>query len=200
MIEILLEYRAVIDEIMGDGILAFFGAPESPGRSSLAAVACAMEMQAAMDEINFFNEADGLPHLEYGLRGEYRGGGVGNIGSSAAPSTVWWGLTSTSPAASNPLPWGAGAHHAATYSGEGAGAGRRRPSGGNEGDSGEVHPLRDPGHCGPYNIQLKDRREALVQLTEPVNVHLHASGKGWSLAVTRRCAHTHLSETAVQAP
>ena len=28
MIEVLLEYQAVIDEIMGDGILAFFGAPE----------------------------------------------------------------------------------------------------------------------------------------------------------------------------
>ena len=34
MIEILLDNQAVIDEIVGDGILAFFGAPETQDRPS----------------------------------------------------------------------------------------------------------------------------------------------------------------------
>ena len=81
MIEILLEYRAVIDEILGDGILAFFGAPEPLEDHPVRAVACAMAMQAAMDEINFLNEADGLPILEMGLAVNTGAVVVGNIGS-----------------------------------------------------------------------------------------------------------------------
>ena len=81
MIEILLDYRAVIDEILGDGILAFFGAPEPLEDHPVRAVACAMAMQAAMDEINFLNEADGLPYLEMGVAVNTGAVVVGNIGS-----------------------------------------------------------------------------------------------------------------------
>ncbi len=81
MIEILLDHRAVIDEILGDGILAFFGAPEAFPDHAARAVACALAMQAAMEEINRANAADGFPHLEMGIAVNTGPVVVGNIGS-----------------------------------------------------------------------------------------------------------------------
>jgi sigma-B regulation protein RsbU (phosphoserine phosphatase) len=81
MIEILLDHHAVIDEIVGDGILAFFGAPEKMEDHPLRAVACALHMQGAMEEINRLNAADSLPHLEMGIGINTGHVVVGNIGS-----------------------------------------------------------------------------------------------------------------------
>jgi class 3 adenylate cyclase/HAMP domain-containing protein len=81
MLEILMDHRGTIDEIIGDGILAFFGAPESHEDHAAAAVACALKMQIAMDEINDLNEADGLPRLEMGVAVNTGKVVVGNIGS-----------------------------------------------------------------------------------------------------------------------
>jgi class 3 adenylate cyclase/HAMP domain-containing protein len=81
MIEILLDHRAIIDEILGDGILAFFGAPEPLENHPARAVACALAMQSAMAEINAANAADGLPHLEMGIGVNTGTVVVGNIGS-----------------------------------------------------------------------------------------------------------------------
>ena len=81
MIEILTDYRAVIDEIVGDGILAFFGAPEPMDDHPARAVACALKMQTAMAEINAMNATDGLPHLEMGIAVNTGTVVVGNIGS-----------------------------------------------------------------------------------------------------------------------
>ena len=81
MLEILMEYRGTIDEIIGDGILAFFGAPEPLKDHPARAVACALRMQAAMDEINAINEAEGLPRIEMGVAVNTGNVVVGNIGS-----------------------------------------------------------------------------------------------------------------------
>ncbi len=81
MIEVLLEHRAVIDEIMGDGILAFFGAPEPMEDHPARAVACALALQLAMDEVNAENAADGIPFLEMGVAVNTGSVVVGNIGS-----------------------------------------------------------------------------------------------------------------------
>jgi class 3 adenylate cyclase/HAMP domain-containing protein len=81
MIEILLDDRAIIDEILGDGILAFFGAPEPLEDHPARAVACALRMQAAMDELNAANEADGFPLLAMGIGVNTGTVVVGNIGS-----------------------------------------------------------------------------------------------------------------------
>jgi class 3 adenylate cyclase/HAMP domain-containing protein len=81
MIEILVDHRAVIDEIIGDGILAFFGAPEPLDDHPARAVACALHMQTAMEEINRLNQADGLPHLRMGIAVNTGLVVVGNIGS-----------------------------------------------------------------------------------------------------------------------
>ncbi len=81
MVEILLDHHGTIDEIIGDGILAFFGAPEPMGDHQARAVSCALEMQAAMEGINALNEAEGLPHLEMGVAVHTGNVVVGNIGS-----------------------------------------------------------------------------------------------------------------------
>jgi class 3 adenylate cyclase len=81
MVEILIDYRGIVDEIMGDGILAFFGAPEPLEDHPARAVACALRMQLAMDEINLQNEAEGLAHLEMGAAVNTGLVVVGNIGS-----------------------------------------------------------------------------------------------------------------------
>lgn len=81
MVEIILDHHGIIDEIIGDGILAFFGAPESLDNHPELAVACALKMQSAMEEINAQNEADGLPHLEMGVAVNTGEVVVGNIGS-----------------------------------------------------------------------------------------------------------------------
>lgn len=81
MIEILVDYHAIIDEIVGDGILAFFGAPEPLEDHPVRAVACALAMQSAMEEVNALNLADGLPALEMGIAVNTGLVVVGNIGS-----------------------------------------------------------------------------------------------------------------------
>ena len=81
MVDIILDHRGIIDEIIGDGILAFFGAPEALENHPELAVACALKMQLAMEEINAQNEADGLPHLEMGVAVNTGEVVVGNIGS-----------------------------------------------------------------------------------------------------------------------
>ncbi|MFA5110417.1 MAG: adenylate/guanylate cyclase domain-containing protein [Desulfobaccales bacterium] len=81
MIEILVDHRATIDEIIGDGILAFFGAPEPMEDHPRQAVACALAMQTAMEEINRQNDLDGLPYLQMGIAVNTGLVVVGNIGS-----------------------------------------------------------------------------------------------------------------------
>jgi class 3 adenylate cyclase len=81
MVEILMDYRGTVNEIEGDGILAFFGAPTAMADHPIRAVACALEMQAAMNEINAANAADGLPRLEMGIAVNTGTVVVGNIGS-----------------------------------------------------------------------------------------------------------------------
>lgn len=81
MVETLLDYRAIVDEIEGDGILAFFGAPVPMEDHPLRAVACAVAMQKAMDQINALNEKENLPRLEMGIGVNTGTVVVGNIGS-----------------------------------------------------------------------------------------------------------------------
>jgi sigma-B regulation protein RsbU (phosphoserine phosphatase) len=81
MVEIILDHHGIIDEIIGDGILAFFGAPEDRENHPELAVACAIKMQNAMEEVNEMNDADGLPHLEMGVAVNTGEVVVGNIGS-----------------------------------------------------------------------------------------------------------------------
>ncbi|CAN7326512.1 PilZ domain-containing protein [Pseudorhodoferax sp. LjRoot39] len=60
MTEIILRWGGSIDKFMGDAIMVLFGAPEALEDDIVAAIACAIEMQVAMDEINADNRAQGM--------------------------------------------------------------------------------------------------------------------------------------------
>jgi PAS domain S-box-containing protein len=81
MTAIIMRYGGTIDEFIGDGILVFFGAPIPFPDHPKRAVACALEMQASMDEFNKESIRLGIPELQMGIGincGELI---IGNIGS-----------------------------------------------------------------------------------------------------------------------
>jgi adenylate cyclase len=89
MTEIIYKYGGTIDEFIGDGILAIFGAPMAQEDHARQAVACAMEMQLAIKKVNRKNRQNGLPEVQMGIginTGELV---VGNIGS---PRRVKYGI------------------------------------------------------------------------------------------------------------
>ena len=81
MADVILAHQGTIDEFVGDGILAIFGAPLARPDDARRAVACAIGMQSAMVELNQRNVAEGLPRLEMGISIHTGDVIVGNIGS-----------------------------------------------------------------------------------------------------------------------
>lgn len=81
MIEIIRKYHGTVDKLIGDGMLATFGAPRQRARDTERALASALEMQMAMPRVNSCNEADGLPALTMGIGINTGDVLVGNIGS-----------------------------------------------------------------------------------------------------------------------
>jgi hypothetical protein len=81
MVEIIARYRGTVDEFQGDGILVFFGAPLSASDDPERAVACAIEMQNKMVEINKEQLRNNLPELTMGIGINTGEVVVGNIGS-----------------------------------------------------------------------------------------------------------------------
>ncbi|WP_437729082.1 response regulator [Sorangium sp. So ce861] len=83
MARIIISRGGTIIEFIGDAILALFGAPFATGDDTRRAVACALEMQIAMDAVNEKNSAEGLPTLQMGIALNTGPVVVGNIGSEA---------------------------------------------------------------------------------------------------------------------
>ncbi|MGK3983689.1 adenylate/guanylate cyclase domain-containing protein [Sorangium sp. So ce136] len=83
MARIIIARGGTIIEFIGDAILALFGAPFATGDDARRAVACALEMQIAMDAVNDRNSAEGLPTLQMGIALNTGPVVVGNIGSEA---------------------------------------------------------------------------------------------------------------------
>ena len=81
MADVILAHQGTIDEFVGDAILAIFGAPLHRPDDARRAVACAVEMQGALSDLNRRNQADGLPRLEMGIAVHTGEVIVGNIGS-----------------------------------------------------------------------------------------------------------------------
>jgi adenylate cyclase len=81
MADVILAHSGTIDEFVGDGILAIFGAPLARPDDARRAVACAAAMQAALVELNQKNGLEGLPWLEMGVAVHTGEVIVGNIGS-----------------------------------------------------------------------------------------------------------------------
>ncbi|WP_221301773.1 adenylate/guanylate cyclase domain-containing protein [Zhongshania antarctica] len=81
MTEIIQRYRGTVDEFVGDGILAIFGAPVSDKDDCDRALACALAMQLAIKEVNTRNRADNLPEIAIGIGLNTGDVVAGNIGS-----------------------------------------------------------------------------------------------------------------------
>lgn len=65
--DIISEYGGRIDKLMGDSILVVFGLPEQSDSDIERALACAVEMQQAMSELNEYNQSIGMPDLFMGI-------------------------------------------------------------------------------------------------------------------------------------
>jgi len=81
MLDIISQYGGTVNELMGDGILAFFGAPFLGSDDPERAVACALVMQERMVQVNEELMAKGLPALSMGIGLNTGSLVVGNIGS-----------------------------------------------------------------------------------------------------------------------
>lgn len=81
MADVITAFDGTIDEFIGDGILAVFGAPMHGENDAQRAVACAVAMQLSMDDVNKDLLARRFPPLEMGIGINTGEVVVGNIGS-----------------------------------------------------------------------------------------------------------------------
>lgn len=80
--EAITQYHGTIIELLGDGILAVFGAPLYSEVQTEAAIAAAISMQNLMGEVNAYCAKKKYPALEMGI-GIHRGEAfIGNVGSN----------------------------------------------------------------------------------------------------------------------
>jgi class 3 adenylate cyclase len=93
MSKVILKYDGMIDEFIGDAILAVFGVPEKHEDDPARAVACGLAMQNALMELNEKITGEGYPPLEMGVGINTGSVIVGNIGSEVRTK---YGIVGTS--------------------------------------------------------------------------------------------------------
>jgi len=81
MVDIIIKYGGTIDSFIGDAILVVFGAPRDGSENAASALACAVEMQLGLDELNDEFEDEGIPALAMGIGVNTGDVVAGNIGS-----------------------------------------------------------------------------------------------------------------------
>jgi adenylate cyclase len=81
MTDIIFKYSGTINEIIGDALMILFGAPVTREDDADRAIACALEMQLAMEKVNLRNRAMNQPELEMGIGINTGKVVAGNIGS-----------------------------------------------------------------------------------------------------------------------
>jgi len=67
MSKVVSRHRGTIDKFMGDSIMVLFGAPRTDADDVKHAVACAVDMQIAMDELNKQHGKIGMPAMFMGI-------------------------------------------------------------------------------------------------------------------------------------
>lgn len=82
MIDIIHKHDGFINEILGDGMLVVFGAPNSLKNSAIISVNCAKAMHSGLNNVNKILKAKGLPTLEMGIGINSGRLIAGNIGSN----------------------------------------------------------------------------------------------------------------------
>jgi adenylate cyclase len=83
MVKVIHHHNGTIDNIIGDAIMVLFGAPISRLDDAKRAIACAVDMQAAMVDVNKMITYLGLPQISMGIGINTGDVVAGNIGSEA---------------------------------------------------------------------------------------------------------------------
>ncbi len=98
MVETLFKYEGTLDKFMGDGIMAFWGAPVVHRDDAVRCVQCALDQMEVLGQWNRERVASGKPPLAVGLGIHTGPGVVGYVGSSKALSYTTIGDTANTSA------------------------------------------------------------------------------------------------------
>lgn len=98
MVETLFKYEGTLDKFMGDGIMAFWGAPLAHRDDAVRCVQCALDQMQMLGRFNRQRMAVGKPPLAVGVGIHTGPGVVGYVGSSKALSYTAIGDTANTSA------------------------------------------------------------------------------------------------------
>jgi adenylate cyclase len=98
MVETLFKYEGTLDKFMGDGIMAFWGAPLVHRDDAVRCVQCALDQMEVLGRFNRERVGVGKPALAVGLGIHTGPGVVGYVGSSKALSYTTIGDTANTSA------------------------------------------------------------------------------------------------------
>jgi adenylate cyclase len=98
MVETLFKYEGTLDKFMGDGIMAFWGAPLSHRDDAVRCVQCALDQMEILGRFNRQRMGEGKPPLAVGVGIHTGPGVVGYVGSSKALSYTVIGDTANTSA------------------------------------------------------------------------------------------------------
>ncbi|HXN34400.1 MAG TPA: adenylate/guanylate cyclase domain-containing protein [Polyangiaceae bacterium] len=98
MVETLFKYEGTLDKFMGDGIMAFWGAPLAHRDDPVRCVQCALDQMQVLGRFNRQRVGEGKPPLAVGVGIHTGPGVVGYVGSSKALSYTVVGDTANTSA------------------------------------------------------------------------------------------------------
>lgn len=82
MVDVVVRHQGMVDKFIGDGLMAFFGAPDYDSFQEEHAVSAALEMQHELSELCKKWSSEGRCHLQIGIGINSGNAIVGNIGSA----------------------------------------------------------------------------------------------------------------------